>query len=167
MGGMVLFDHSVKCTSTVDPELNELETLVVVNYRDAFGVKQSTTITFREINAKTFDSRRVKLTGTGTTGTKIHSGGVLSVRDRVVDILSGAQFFTCDWIDKELPQVTEVVNFFETLDPHDGSPTIVATKRDCLHPQLVSINILILGSDLDISNPKLVIQISPYTGKVL
>ena len=162
---MALFDHSVRCECSVDPQLGDLMVTIYVEYVDAFGVKREVVEALAEPNAKKFDKSRIVVGGTATTGARIVSGGVLGVRGRVVDILSGANYFTCQWIDKEIPEVADVVNFFESLSPIDGSPRLLATARDCLHPQLVSMNIMILNKDKDMERPLRVIRMNPFTGE--
>lgn len=162
---MVLFDHSIKCSSTLDEQLDELMTTIEVDYTDAFGERQQVILAVRDSDTiKEFSPDRVIVAGTATTGSYVSSGAVLSVRDGWIDLVSGAKIHTCRWIDKKPPSATDVVHFFEALTPH-GDSEILATARKCLHPQLMSINFLVLNRDGDIDDPIEMLRVSPFTGE--
>lgn len=159
---MAIFDHKIKLKSEWDDQYGELMVYVTLEFTDAFGEKQSVEFSFNDSN-KIVSRKRIKVAGTAMTGARISSGAVLSVRRYEIDLVSGADILTCRWIDDVSPEQSEIVNFFESLNPRTGEHTFLATRRECQHPELVSINVLVLKEDGNIEDPQHIEYINPFT----
>ncbi len=159
---MAIFDHKIQLKSVWDDQYSELMVYVTLEFTDAFGEKQRIEFSFRD-HEKRVSRNRIKVAGTAMTGARISSGAVLSIRRHEVDLVSGADILTCRWIDDISPEQSEIVNFFESLNPRTGEHRLLATRRECQHPELVSINVLVLKEDGNIEDPQHVEYINPFT----
>jgi len=159
---MAIFDHEIRLESIWDDGFGELMVNVTLDFTDAFGERQTYKFPFNDMS-DTFPRDRIKVAGTAATGARISSGAVIRVRGSNVDLISGADILTCRWIDDEMPEYAEIVNFLESINPLTSESRLLATRRVCEHPELVSINVLVLREDGDITNPQHVEHINPFT----
>lgn len=166
---MGVFNHTIELAEERwDEALGENYVQVAVNYDDAFGERCRVLIAFSDPVAKKFLLNRIKVAGRAITGAKVRPGLVLSSSPYRVEVLHGGQderqSGTYRWIDDQPAEVGSRINLIESVHPTRGSVTTLATARQCDHPGLMSMNILVLDESANVDAPREIHFVNLFTG---
>jgi hypothetical protein len=165
---MTLFNHIVKCETVFDECLGDNMTAILVRYDDAFNTTQEISFTICHSSNLILTERNIRITGRAITGA-IQSTAIVSgiTDDMFIELLSNSGRGAARWIDDEAAIIGDNITLIESFNPVDGTPILLATKRVCEHPGLISMNILILDDSLDMNDPVKTMYVNLLTKDVI
>lgn len=164
---MGIFNHVIRYSEILNPELDENCVSIVIDYDDAFGARRSVQVPYNDPHNKQFDISRVKITGRAITGSVLRPTLVIAVLSpHEVKVLRKDGATTHEWIDDTLPQVGDQAHLVESFHPKTGEMTLLVTGKGCDSPGLMSMNVIILDVSMDMDNPARIEYVNLFTGEI-